>query len=80
MELVFRRRGQSAIDIKELSSHPSNLAEKPAKSPVVARVEICVSLSPPMYRERLGGIKGISFLPDIRAPFHPLDTVTRSRG
>lgn len=56
--------GQSAIDIKEFASHIVALEAlgKPAKSPVprVTGPEICALVyQAPMYRERLGGIKGM---------------------
>lgn len=56
--------GQSAIDIKEFTSRIVALEAlgKPAKSPVprVTGLEICALVSrAPMYRERLGGIKGM---------------------
>lgn len=56
--------GQSAIDIKEFASRIVALEAlgKPAKSPVprVTGPEICALVyRAPMYRERLGGIKGM---------------------
>lgn len=56
--------GQFAIDIKEFAGRIVALEAlgKPAKSPVprVTGPEICALVSrAPMYRERLGGIKGM---------------------
>lgn len=63
--------GQSAIDIKEFTSRIVALEAlgKPAKSPVprVTGPEICALVSrAPMYRERLGGIKGIRPVGSLR--------------
>lgn len=69
--LLLRKRprsmdspGQFAIDIKEFAGRIVALEAlgKPAKSPVprVTGPEICALVSrAPMYRERLGGIKGM---------------------
>ena len=84
--------GQSAIDIKEFASRIVALEAlgKPAKSPVprVTGSEICALVyRAPMYRERLGGIKGmrpaeslepISLFPGSTFLDVPCDFVVRS--
>lgn len=84
--------GQSAIDIKEFASRIVALEAlgKPAKSPVprVTGPEICALVyRAPMYRERLGGIKGmrpieslepISLFPGSTFLDVPCDFVVRS--
>lgn len=70
--------GQSAIDIKEFASRIVALEAlgKPAKSPVprVTGPEICALVyRAPMYRERLGGIKGMR-------PAESLEPISLSRG